>query len=153
MNKNGGLPAISGNEAKKAGTVRIGVLVPTGDEQIQNPELQQHVAAELTSGNVEGVAVKDEEEARKFNCDYTLSTAFTKIKSGSKVGGLLKAIKNTDPNAASSFTMEATMNLVSLTDGSTKLQPSISGKFEGKIDDAARKALDQGSKQVLNGLK
>lgn len=153
MNKNAGQPAISGNEAKKAGTVRVGVFVPTGDEQIQNPELQQYLAGELTSGNVEGVPVKDEEEARKFNCDYTLSTAFTKIKSGSKVGGLLKAIKNTDPNAASSFTMEATMNLVSLTDGSTKLQPSISGKFEGKIDDAARKALDQGSKQVLNGLK
>lgn len=153
MNKNGNLPGISGNEAKKPGVIRIGVFVPTGDEQVQDPALQQYLAGELTSGNVEGVAVTDEEEARKFKCDYTLSTTFTKIKSGSKVGGLLKAIKNTDPNAASSYTMEAGMNLVSLVDGSSKLQPSVSGKFEGKIGDAARKALEQGSRQVLNGLK
>lgn len=152
MNKNGGLPVINGEQNKKAGTVRIGVFIPKGDAQIENPDLQQYLAGDLTSGKVEGLAVADEAEAKKFKCDYTLSTEFTKIKSGSKVGGLLKAIKNTDPNAASSFTMEAVMTLVSLTDGSTKIQPNISGKFEGKIDDAARKALDEGSKQVLKAF-
>lgn len=153
MNKNGVQPSINANEEKKPGVIRVGVFVPTGDAQVQNPELQQYLAGDLNSGKVEGVPVANEEEARKLNCDYTLSTEFTKIKSASKVGGLLKAIKNSDPNAASSFNMDATMTLISLKDGSTKLQPAISGKFEGKVDDAARKALDEGSRQVLKGLQ
>lgn len=152
MNKNGGMPSINGDQAKKPGVIRIGVFVPKGDAQVENPDLQQYLAGDLNSGNVEGVAVADEAEAKKLKCDYTLSTEFTKIKSGSKVGGLLKAIKNSDPGAASSFNIEATMTLVSLADGSVKLQPNISGKFEGKIEDASRKALDEGSKQVLKGL-
>ena len=43
--------------------------------------------------------------------------------------------------------------LTSLADGSTKLQPSVSGKYEGKMDDAEKKAFDEGSRQILNGLK
>ena len=82
-----------------------------------------------------------------------MTTDFIKIKSGSKVGGLLKAIKNTDPGAASSFNIEATLTLIKLSDGSTKLQPKITGKYDGKADDAASKALDDASRQILKGLK
>lgn len=151
MNKNGGQPA-NGNEPKKAGVIRIGVLVPAGDAQLNAADLQQYLAADLNSGKTEGVPVADAEEAKRMNCDYTLSTEFTRLKSASKVGGLLKAIKNADPNAASSFNIDANMTLVSVKDGSVKLQPTISGKFEGKADDAARKALDDGSRQILKGL-
>ena len=107
----------------------------------------------MTDGTVEAIAVASEDEAKKFNCDYTLASDFIKIKQGSKVGGLLKAIKNTDPNAASSYTIEAAMTLIKLSDGSTKLQPKLNGKYEGQIDDAAKKALDEGSRQVLRALK
>ena len=142
------------SEQKMPGTIRIGVYEPKGgDGQLQTPVLQQHLAASLKDGSIDAVAVSSEEEARKYNCDYTLATDFVKIKSGSKVGGLLKAIKNTDPNAASSFTIEATLTLIKLSDGSTKLQPNVSGKYDGKADDAASKALDDGSRQILKGLK
>ncbi len=140
-------------EQKKPGMIRIGVLAPGGDGLGDVSSLQQYLAGTLNNGTVEAIAVTDEEDARKNNCDYSLTTEFTKIKQASKVGGLLKAIKNTDPNAASSFNMEATLTLKKLADGSVKVQPNVSGKYDGKVDDAARKALDDGSKQVLRGLR
>jgi len=150
-NKEGEKPAIT--EQKKAGIIRIGVYEPKGDQQLQPALLQQHLVNTLTDGTVEAIAVASEDEAKKFNCDYTLASDFIKIKQGSKVGGLLKAIKNTDPNAASSYTIEAAMTLIKLSDGSTRLQPKLNGKYEGQIDDAAKKALDEGSRQVLRSLK
>jgi hypothetical protein len=140
-------------EQKKASMIRIGVYEPKSDGQLQTSELQQHLVNTLTTGTIESIAVSSEEDAKKYNCDYTLNTDFFRIKSGSKVGGLLKAIKNTDPNAASSYNIEANLTLKKLSDGSTRLQPKISGKYDGKIDDAAKKALDEGSSQVLKGLK
>jgi len=154
MNKDNEPGKVAGNEEKKPGMIRIGVFEPTGgDGQLQTPALQQHLAASLDDGSIEALAVSSAEDARKNNCDYTLATDFLKLKSGSKVGGILKAIKNTDPNAASSFTIEAKMTLVKLLDGSISSQPTISGKYDGKPDDAAQKALDDGSRQVLKALK
>jgi hypothetical protein len=141
-------------EQKMAGTIRIGVYEPKGgDGQLQTPVLQQQLATSLTNGTIDAIAISSEEDARKYNCDYTLATDFVKIKSGSKVGGLLKAIKNTDPNAASSFNIEATLTLIKLSDGSTKLQPNVTGKYDGNMNGAASKALDDGSRQILKGLK
>ena len=120
---------------------------------MQAAPLQQHLVTSLIGGNIDAIAVSSEEDARKYNCDYTLATDFVKIKSGSKVGGLLKAIKNTDPNAASSFNIEAKLVLVKLSDGSIRLEPNVSGKYDGKIDDAAKKTLDEGASQILKGLK
>ncbi|MEO7923090.1 MAG: hypothetical protein ABIR30_05380 [Chitinophagaceae bacterium] len=141
------------SENKMTAVVRIGVFIPTGDAQAQPAELQQHLVNSLSVGNIQAIAVASEEEARKMNCDYQLSTEFIRVKQASKVGGLLKAIKNTDPSAASSFNIEASMLLVKLADGSTKLQPKMDGKYEGRVDEAAKKVLDEGSRQLLKGLK
>ena len=142
------------NEQKKPGVLRIGVYEPTGgDGQLQVSSLQKQLATSLTGGTIEGIVISSEEEAKKYNCDYTLATDFVKIKSGSKVGGLLKAIKNSDPNAVTSYTIEANLTLIKLSDGSTRLKPNVSGKYDGKIDEAAGKALDDGSNQIVRGLK
>jgi acylphosphatase len=133
--------------------IRIGVYEPKGDDQVQGAALQQHMVNSLMDGKIEAVAVGSEEEAKNLSCDYTLASDFLKIKSASKVGGLLKAIKNSDPNAASSFTIEAAQTLVKLSDGSIRLQPKINGKFDGKIEMAAEKAMDDGCNQVLKALK
>ncbi len=138
-------------EEKTPGKIRIGVYEPKG-EGLQLSELQQHLANSLSVSNIEAVAVNSEEQAKKLNCDYALTSDFVKIKQGSKVGGLLKAIKNTDPNAASSFNMDISLTLINLSDGSLKMQPKLSGKYEGKIDDAAKKALEEGSRQIVKGL-
>jgi hypothetical protein len=152
-NGNMGNMPVAAIEEKQAGTIRIGVYPMQGEEQIQLPELQQHLAGVLNGDNIEGVVVADEAEAKKLNCDYSLTTKFVRIKQGSKVGGLLKAVKNADPNAASSFTIETNMTLVNLSNGSTTAQPKTDGKYEGKIADAAKKALDEGGRLVLKGVR
>lgn len=152
MGENSGANPIV-TEQKKEGVIRIGVYEPKSDGQVQGPSLQQHLAGVLTGGNIEAIAVTTEEDARTLNCNYTLTTAITKMKSGSKVGGLLKAIKNTDPNAASSFTIDATLTLLPLTGGASPSPQNVSGKYEGKPDDAARKAMDDGAKMVLKSIK
>ena len=132
---------------------RVGIFQPNSNGQVQGALLQQHLVDIMSSDAIEAIPVETEEDARKNSCDYTLATEFTKIKSGSKVGGLLKAIKNTDPNAASSFTIDATLTLKSLSDKASPAPQTVSGKYDGKPDDAAKKALDEGSRKVLNTLK
>ncbi len=141
------------SEQKAAGIIRIGVYEPKGDGQVQTADLQKYLAGILVSSKIDAVAVDSEEEAKKFSCDYTLTTEFVRIKQASKVGGLLKAIKNSDPGAASSYNIEASLTLINLADGSVRTQPKVDGKFEGKIDDAAKRALDDGGRQVLKAIK
>lgn len=141
------------NEPKKAGVLRIGVYEPKSEEQMQSSSLQNHLVVSLTSNGVEAIAVSSEEDARKYNCDLLLTTEFTKVKQASKVGSLLKAIKNTDPNAASSFNIDVNLTLSNLSDGSTKLKEQVSGKYDGKADEAAMKALDKASGKILGKLK
>lgn len=141
------------NNQKKPGYLRIGVLAPTGDDQIQPATLQQHMVSTLTTGKIEAIAVSNEEDARKYNCDYTLNSTFTKIKSATKISGILKAIKKTDPNAAANYDIQANLVLKTLSDGSLRSQPNVNGSYEGSLDDAAGKALDDGCKEVLKALK
>jgi hypothetical protein len=144
-------PALT--EEKKPGMIRIGVYEPKSDEKLQTSSLQQDVVNTLTGGKIEALAIADIEDARKYNCDYTLASEYTKIKQGSKVGGLLKAIKNSDPGAASSYNIDVNLVLVNLSDGSTRLQPKISGKYEGKIDEAVVKPLEEGCLQIVKELR
>lgn len=140
-------------EEKSAGMIRIGVYVPTGEESLTLATLQQHLVSTLHTDKIEAVAVASDDDARKFKCDYVLLTEFTKVKQGSKVGGLLKALKNTDPSAVTSFNIEANLSLVTFPDGTEKATEKVDGKFDGKADDAAKKALEKGSNQLLKELR
>jgi len=140
-------------EEKKAGVIRIGVYEPKGDGQLPGSLLQQQLASSLSGGNIEAIAVGSAEEAKQLQCDYELSTDIIKLKQASKVGGLIKAIKNTDPSAAPSYNIEANLVLVSLSDGSTRSQQNVNGKYEGNPGEAARKALEEGGRLVIKGLK
>src|SRR6185369_9665263 len=59
------------NQAKKPGVIRIGVYEPKGEGGFQAPGLQLHMVNDLKSGNVEAIAVASEEDAKKYDCDYT----------------------------------------------------------------------------------
>ncbi|MEO6611372.1 MAG: hypothetical protein ABIT05_04540 [Chitinophagaceae bacterium] len=143
----------SPTQEKKAGMTRIGVFEPTGEGQFPGAALQQQLIGNLSGGNIEAVAIASEEQAKEFHCDYQLKTDFTRVKQASKMGGLIKAIKNTDPSATSSYTIEASLLLLSTADGSTRLDQKVSGKYEGKPEEAAGKALEEGSRLVLKALK
>jgi hypothetical protein len=102
---------------------------------------------------VEAVSISSEEEAKKYYCDFVLNTELIKIKQGSKIGGILNAVKNTDPGASTSFTIEATLILIKTADGLIKSQQSVNGKFNGKADIAAMRALDKGCEKIVGEFR
>lgn len=140
-------------EEKAPDMIRVGILPPKGDEQVQAADLQSILVSTFTSGTIEAVAVSSAEEAKTMKCDYLVNSELSKIKSASKVGGLLKAIKNTDPNALSSFTIEGNMQLTKLADGSVSGTQKIDGKYEGKANEAAGKALDNNGQKLLKKIQ
>ncbi len=152
-NQDRGEEKIVPGDPKKAGAIRVGVFEPKGDEQLEVSTLQQQLVNTLTGGNIEAVAISSADDAKKYNCDLLLTTDFVKLKQGNKIGGLLKAIKNTDPSATSSYNIEADLTLSNLSDGSTRLQQKVSGKYSGKLSVAASKALEEGGDQLLKDLK
>jgi hypothetical protein len=137
---------------KPAGTIRIGVYSPKGEAELATGELQQFLAASLNKEGIQGIPVSDKQDATSKECDYLMNVEFTRIKQGSKVGGFLKAIKNADPSASSSYSMELQSSITRITDGSMHAQPQVSGKYEGKINDAAKKALEALAGQALKTL-
>ena len=150
QNNNG---ANNNNPAQaKTGGILVGVYEPKGDNQVSPATLQNYMVNSISSGNIRAVAVSSPEDAKSKNCTYTLSTEITKVKQASKVGGLLKAIKNTDPNAASSFNIEASQTLIKVADGSLRLQPKLNGKYEGKMEEAVKKGMEEGCRQVVSEL-
>lgn len=138
---------------KKPGILRIGVLEPKSETTLQTGMLQERLVGTLNAGNTEAVPVSSAEDARSKNCDLLLSTDIIKMKQASKVGGMLKAIKNADPSAATSFNIEANLVLTKLADGSVRTEQNVNGKYEGKSDDAAGKALDEGGRSVLKAIR
>jgi hypothetical protein len=139
-------------ENKNPGRIRIGVYEPKGDDGLEVSALQQHLVNTLSNGNVEAIAIASKDEAQKYKCDLLLTTDFKRVKQGSKVGGLLKAIKNTDPFAVSSYNIDAEMTLANLSDGSTRLQQKVNGKYEGKLGGAAKLAIEEGCSELLKEL-
>ena len=132
--------------------MRIGILAPTGSEQLQTAELQTYLANALTGGRIEAISVTSAEDAKKNNCKLILASNFTKVKAASKLGGFLKAIKNADPSSTSSYNIEAQLSLSNVSDGSVRVEKKVSGKFEGTADGAAKKALEEGSQMLVKDL-
>ncbi|HVG42764.1 MAG TPA: hypothetical protein VM888_14225, partial [Chitinophagaceae bacterium] len=81
-----------------------------------------------------------------------LTSKFTQMKSATKARSVLRAVRNIDPTAASAYTIEATLLLSNLSDGSTRSEKTVTGKYDGTANDAARKALDEGSRALLREL-
>ena len=140
-------------EEKRAGIIRIGVFEPTGNTEVHPGALQKQMVNRINNNKIEAISVSSDEEARKLKCDYTLNSEFENIKPASKVGGILKAIKNADPNAATAYNIEVNLTLKNLNDATVKTQQTVAGKYEGRIDYAAGKALDDGCEKVLKVLR
>lgn len=145
--------AIDATTPKKTGAIRIGVLPPTGEDALLFETLSNTIATQLTTGNVEAVLIGNNDEAVASQCDYILSTAFTKFKQVSKAGGLLKAIRNADPSAINSYNVSVSMLLKKTTDETFRSNIITSGKYEGKQQEAAVKALGNSCRDLLKELE
>lgn len=140
-------------EQKAAGKVRIGVFVPTGSDQVEPGALQQHLVNLINRRDVEAIAVGSEEEARRYQCDYTLNTVFTSLKQEGVVGGVIKAIRRRDPTVAASYSVQGVLTLQSVKDGTEKSRQAVEGKYEGRADEAASRAVDEAWQRVLKALR
>jgi len=143
--------------AKKAGMIRVGVIFPTsksGNENVSLTNLQGFLVQKLTSGNVEAVAVSSEEDARSRNCDYVLTSDFTKLKEStvSKVGGMFGKVINKDTSAGRNYDVQIDFKLVLLTSGKA-FSNKVSKKTEADIDRAAEAALVLEAEEVLKTVK
>jgi hypothetical protein len=140
-------------EEKRTGIIRIGVFEPTGNTEVHSGVLQKQMVNRINNNKIEAISISSDEEARKFKCDYTLNSEFENIKPASKVGGILKAIKNVDPNAVTAYNIEVNLTLKNLNDATVKTQQTVAGKYDGRIDNAAGQALDDGCEKVLRILR
>lgn len=130
-------------EAKMPGVIRIGVYSPAGNDEIQASDVQGQIISYINAGDVEAIPVSSEEDARRYNCDYTLTITYSNIKSATKAANVLKAIRKIDPDALNTYVVQGNLLLTSLKDGAIKSQQSMDGKYDGKINDAAGKAVSE----------
>jgi hypothetical protein len=152
-NQNKDEPSMVSKETKMPGTVRIGVYIPSGNDEIEATEVRAHIISSITTSDVEAIAIASEEEAKRYKCDYTLTTTYSSIKSATKVTNVLKAIKRADPNVVYTYAVQGNMTLTSVNDGTVKKQQTMDGKYDGKINDAAGKAVDEGWNQMKKLLR
>ncbi|HVF80749.1 MAG TPA: hypothetical protein VM884_02405, partial [Flavisolibacter sp.] len=150
--KEGAAKPINPESAKPAGVLRIGVLAPGGNAQPAPADLQEYLVSVLSADKMEAIAVASADEAKKYKCDLVLTSNFSKVKAAGKIGGFLKAIKNADPFATSSYNIELQFLLSNSSDGSTRLEKKIAGKFDGTAEGATKKALEDGSKALIEEL-
>jgi hypothetical protein len=139
--------------SKTSGVIRIGVLEPTTVQQLSGPDLQEYLISTVKSYNIEAIPVNSTEEARKLNCNFILGSNITEVKGASKLGGFLKAVRNIDPLAVSSYNINAQLILSNVQDSSIRSEKKIVGKFEGTANGATKTALQEGSRALLLELK
>ena len=151
-NNSGKTKQINSAESKTTGSLRIAVLEPVSNEQLNVSELQAYLVTTLRSYNVEAIAVVSVEEARKYKCDLMLNSKITQVKHSNKVGGFLRAVRNADPYTTSTYNIEAQFLLLNMADGTTRSEKTVSGKFEGAENTATKKAMEQGSRMLLKEL-
>ena len=143
--------------AKKSGTIRIGVYAPTNKngENISTTNMQAFLIQKLTGGNVEAVPIASESDAKSANCDYVLTSDFSKLKqsSASKIGGMFGKVTGTDVSAAKNYEAQVDFKLVSVATGKTAAQNKGASKGESNADRAAENALSQAASAILNAAK
>jgi hypothetical protein len=139
-------------DQKSAGKIRVGVFMPSTTAAIEPQGLQQYLVGLITDQNIEAIAVNNQEDVLKYQCDYSLNAAVTDVSSPGKAAGILKAIKNRDVLAGSTYNVHGTM-ILKAKDGSEKMKKDFDGKFEGTATEAARKGLQEGWSYIFYTLK
>ena len=143
-------------KAKKAGTIRIGVYAPTNKagENISTTNMQSFLVQKLTGGNVEAVAVNSESDAKSADCDYVLTSDFSKLKQSAagKIGGMFGKVTGTDTSSVNKFDAQVDFKLVGLTNGKT-VQNKAANKTESDLDKAAESVLSLEAQQILSAIK
>ena len=139
---------------KRPGVIRIGVLPPTNKgDNVSITNMQAFLARQLNAGDVEGVPVGSEADARAASCDFLLSSDISKLKQSTagKIGGMFGKVTNT--GVSGNYEAEVGFQLTSLTGGQKAVQSKASSKTENNVDRAAESILSQEAAAVISAVK
>ena len=132
--------------------IKIAVLMPTNrGDGVSTSALQSFLADHLSGGNVMGVAVSSEAEARSMGATYILTSDISKLKQ-SKVGGLFGKVTGVTTGAAN-YDAQVDFKLVKVADGSTVLSSKAAAKSETEAQRAAEGILGQEAIAVLGAAR
>ena len=146
-NTKAAMPAFNG--------IKIAVLAPINRGEGGSPsELQSYLVEKLTGGNVMGVAVTSEAEARSVGAAYILSSDISKMKqsTGGKIGGMFGKVTGV-PTGGSPYDAQVDYKLVKVADGSTVLSSKATSKSDSDAQRAAEGILGQAAVAVLGSVK
>jgi len=146
-NMKAAMPAFTG--------IKIAVLIPTSrGEGVSGSALQSYLVDKLTGGNVMGIAVSSEAEARSMGAAYILTSDISKLKqsTGGKIGGMFGKVTGV-PTGGSPYDAQVDYKLVKLADGSTVLSSKAASKSESEAQRAAEVILGQEAAAVLGSVK
>ncbi len=139
--------------AKKAGTIRIGVLLPSNktSETISPESLRSLITSKLTSGNTEAIALNSQSDAAAMQCDYVLAIDVSKLKQSAagKLGGFLGKATGVDASGTQKFEAQIDYKLMT-PDGQIAAQNKVVQKTEGNAETAAETALSQAAPTIIS---
>jgi hypothetical protein len=141
-NSRGAMPGFNG--------IKVAVLVPTNrGDNVSTSDLQSYLVERLSGGNVMGVAVSSEAEARSMGATYILWSDISKLKQSTagKIGGVFG--RATGAPTGGNYDAQVDYKLVKLADGSTALSSKAASKSESDIQRAAETILGQEATAVL----
>ncbi|HEV7701548.1 MAG TPA: hypothetical protein VGO43_15060 [Pyrinomonadaceae bacterium] len=141
----------SGNMPANFSGTKIAVLMPTSKaDGVSTSSLQMFLIDKLSGGNVRGMAVGSEAEAKAAGATYILTSDISKLKQ-SKAGGLFGAV--TGISAAAKFDAQVDYKLVKLADGSMVLSSKAASKSETEANAAAQNILGMEAVAVLGAIR
>ncbi|MGI8786216.1 MAG: hypothetical protein ACR2HG_00455 [Pyrinomonadaceae bacterium] len=130
---------------KKAGTIRIGVLMPSNktSENVSPESLRSFITNRLTSGSTEAIALSSMQEASAMQCDYVLTVDVSKLKQSAagKIGGMFGKVTGADTSGVQKYEAQIDYKLMTA-DGQTTAQNKSVQKAEG-AEAAAEAAFSQ----------
>jgi hypothetical protein len=145
----------SGNAPVAFNGIKVAVLIPTNrGDSVSTSELQSYLVDRLTGGNVMGVAVSSEAEARSMGATYILWTDISKLKQSTagKIGGMFGRATGA-PTGGGNYDAQADFKLVKVADGSIALSSKATSKTETEAQRAAEAILAQEASAVLGAAR
>ncbi|HSE33900.1 MAG TPA: hypothetical protein VLA93_20175 [Pyrinomonadaceae bacterium] len=151
-------PAPSGNEVKRPGAVRVGVVQvnnKSGKPTVSAEALRTRLINEIQGSGIEAIplngtsAAELEAEAKAKQCDYILYSDLASLKM-SKLGGLFGSVTGAGGLGKSESKME--FKLFAVGETSPRLQSSSTAKEEGD-ENSAGVAISAEARAVVSEVK
>lgn len=149
-------------EAKKPGTVRIGVVQINNrtPNSVSTESLRERLIGNLQGSNIEAVPLNASSpgdadvEARAKQCDFVLYTdiASLKLSAAKALGGMLGRATGVGSGSVGKTESKLEFRLVPVGENAPRLQATASGKEEGD-DASAGAAIDAEAKAVSSAAK